>query len=621
MTTIPSYDGMVVIPPNTLSRKIIDHLSQSRKAIEESLVKSLNSLHHLSSSKHFLPYIHFDTEAARLYLELCTFRLLHSTVNVKDAIKGLCQYHSISTVYHLPLCENFMSHINTMIRSRRKDWERFRSSTMERIISYYKSDEFDFLKLWEQASIAELGQTLHKCLTERGDHEPFTKATLAWLNICNKVIDDPLECCYDFFYGCLPQLLELKQDLSSIICAVNIHCTILLTIISCMTSKALVFPHVYARSLSVYESLVVKTSKPTILSACFRIPKRSNLLPRAIKLLQQALDTGIHSLLKTSVLECDYRQSLILILTLFTNFIVIQPVSSHIRYVHLALKQELANTFTYKVRNQAISSSINKAKSTSDYIKIIEYLLSLPQSKSELRCEAMATLSKTQERIVLLSDVEVKTMSPVVIKGYQEEITPDTGTGRELVVSPLLPEVEIMKRLYFQVHYHEGRNMQSTRKPISDDHEPPWMKVPANCDLSDPDITEFLDLGFPNLQSQSEAGSTYKSSSVCQICKVRIEEDHNKSDRHARNLALYKQFLFVHDIEYTRCVSEFQLASKSTKPDKQIKIDNPESHSKLLKCNKLILSIYTNGEWEKGINLIRTHCIPAVRELTKKLST
>ena len=158
-------DGMFVIPKRLLFGKITGHL----KGCQKFLAKGFN-LSRFVSQLNPIPVqqscVHFDTEAAKLNLKVCTY-FLHNAVNdqlTNDAVKGLRQYHSVANVYHFPLCENFMSHISLI---RRDAWKVFQSETKQWIISQISEPgphEFDFLTLWEQASKVHISRTIMRVI-------------------------------------------------------------------------------------------------------------------------------------------------------------------------------------------------------------------------------------------------------------------------------------------------------------------------------------------------------------------------------------------------------------------------------------------------------------------------
>lgn len=622
-------DGMFVIPQYDLFEKITTHLRNYKKFLVRKFgMSKFVSQFPLSHHDHLhLPpvqksCVHFDIEAAKLYLAVCTY-LLQNVVDdqlMDDAVKGLRQYHSGANVYHFPLCKNFMSHISLI---RGDAWLIFQSKTWKWIESCTsKAENFDFLSIWEQASIANLNERFKLLLESREllqlpdkASELCRTATVLWLGICDNVIYNPFKACHDFFCGCLPKLLEISTNgLNSMVNVIKIYGTIVLTLISCKFSTPLIFPQMYARALSVYESLLVSTKKNIILRACFQLSKRSDFLPDAIELLQKALHLVTYSLInkETGVYKCDYllRQCLILTLTLFTNYVIATPKSSDIPKFHGDLVSKLlhAKTADINFNYQVVCVNIQQARSTTDLINIIEYLLCPTPSK---RYEAMASVSMQRVGISIhvLSEVELrKTMPNIIIKRSRHKKIPEfTESCPELVVSPLIAERERMKELYFVLDYQHFTRY-SLGSVESDSTRPPWMNVSENgAKLADPGVIEFVDLGFltPKKQSNDE------SNGICSVCKVKRAEGHSNGDIHLKNLGLYKQFSALHDTDYSRCASKLKKVSKSTKAEKEV--------DKFLERNeKVIIAIYRQGDWTKGINLLTTSFIPTVKDMTHK---
>ena len=99
----------------------------------------------------------------------------------------------------------------------------------------------------------------------------------------------------------------------------------------------------YARALSVYESLITTTHDKTILSACYnpRLAYREGrqrstnaLLKDSMTVLQKAIYQLLSLLERKTVLSRvgpnSLKEYLILTLTLFVNTIMLQPTSSPI---------------------------------------------------------------------------------------------------------------------------------------------------------------------------------------------------------------------------------------------------------------------------------------------------
>lgn len=615
-------DGMYVILPDVLYRKIINHLKDSLLSVGNVLAKATIMPH--SSDQLNYHCCHFDTEAASVCLQFWTFGLLCKICDEFKckSVEVLRQYHSITSVNYFPVCENYISHVNII---REESWEVFQSQTKRWILKCIKEpSQFDYLKLWEQSTIAMLVQFLRDCLNDQlrliSQDQPSTPieilstGAVAWLGICDHVAHYPLRSCFEFFDKCLPKLLKQNENLNSIISTVSIFVTIALALISSNSSTPPVFPQMYARALSVYESLITKKdSGDAILQSCIT-PRNIVSKKDSLKLLQKALDQVIHSLLcNPAVNECEnlLRYSLILTLTLFTNYIMIQPDSQNIPKIHSALKTHLnlsldtARPFNFDYH--AVRTSINWAKGTSDLFKVMEYLLCPSLLPTASRHEALSACVRRQDRlnIITLGDKDVRKLPSTSILGSQKK----KGTA-PLAIVPLIPEGERMKKLYFRLNYFQGE-FPKTLKTISCAHGPPWM----NLSESITNVTDSELLDVASSQTHFEAQCT-DSSSVCPVCKVRvsISEDHRKSDNHKGNMRCFREFSDLHDNEYTPYQNKLLAVLTTTK------VDQSEEKDFLKNNGVMICAIYEQREWEKGIILLQTKCIPKIKQILHKLS-
>ena len=260
-------DGMLMLSPDTVFYKITGHLKTRLRLVEASLAACVSQSplykYHFSQRKYRFSGAHFDTEVAHFHLEFCISVLLKKLKFNEDiAMEMLRCYQSIETSHYFPVCENYFSNIGII---RGGAWRTFRSLTtvwMQKCIS--NRDKFDFLKLWEQSAVTKLVPTLREileCSEDESDVQKVAlqKVTISWLDICQNVLSNPLSTCCSFFFECVPQLIKLKQNLSSIVDAMSIYGTITLMLISSLSSTSdsmIIIPHMYDRALSVYESLL-----------------------------------------------------------------------------------------------------------------------------------------------------------------------------------------------------------------------------------------------------------------------------------------------------------------------------------------------------------------------------
>ena len=139
-------------------------------------------------------------------------------------------------------------------------------------------------------------------------------------------------------------------------------------------------------------------------------------------------------------------------------------------------------------------------------------------------------------------------------------------------------------------------------KKASDTCQPPWMKI-----LESPDSAAEVTFQLP----------ITGGGSLCPICQVefRNKNVHMKSGNHTKKLAIYWQFSMLHDTKYTHCASKLsQFMPRLNKEAKEI--------IKLILDNndKMIQSIYEEGQWESGIDLLLTYSIPNIENTLESLT-
>ena len=589
-------DGMLVLSPDIVFHKITGHLKSRLRLVEKSLAACVSQCplyrYHFGQQKYFSS-AQFDTEAAHLYLEFCMSVLLKKLeYNESTAMELLRCYHSIETSHYFPICENFLSTIDIIQGSVWRTLQSLTTAWIEKCISDH--DKFDFLKLWEQSAVTKLVPILRDYLEDSEDD--LQKATLSWLDICKNIMSNPLNTCHNFFFECVPQLVKLKQNLSSIIDAMSIHGTITLMLISSLSSTSvIIIPHMYARALTVYESLLSERHDKTISSACYNIKfatkERSStrLLKNAMKVLQQALHQLLSCLTRNMPDPNNFKEYLILILTLLVNTIMLQPTSLAISKFHLQLNEGLEQILKGKREFQfdcmAVYISIQQATSTSDFLKIIEYLLCPSTSR---RYEALMTIVRGRRGLEMniLSDRDVRALPTVSIMGLESIPRVLPTPELPMISSCLVPESERKKKLYFQFHFQDKQ--YSSKEIESDTCHLSWMKIP---EIESP-VT---------FQPPSGAGS------LCHICKIEFQskDEHMKSDDRVKNLAFYRQFSMLHDTKYTHCLSKLsQFMPTLSEEAEQVQSNN----------DKMIQFIYKKGQWENGIDLLLTYCIPNIEK-------
>ena len=618
-------DGMYVIPQDILYRQIKHHLKQAlNKALSRIISKSPLYSRQLELCEY--SSIKFDTEYVSSCLDCCELALLHGAKNYDHmTVKILREYHSIGNVYCLPLCENYSSFIDSIKRNRRV-WNSFQSQTNQWIAEILSSECFDSIKLWEQSSVAMVTESLRKDLVQyesKSDCSDIfrscSRATIKWFDASKYILDDPFQSCELYFTECLPELLKIGQNLHSIINSMTVYGSVALALVRSCTASTLpiVIPEVYIRALSVYDSLLLRSHNETILSACYAVNAKHNnsdLLSVLLQVIEDALKNVIALLRKESIYECEAlpRQCLILVLTLLTNFIMLQPRPSSISQICsklnkcIDLKIKLCEKF--ELNYQAVGTAIKHAKSTSDFVKVIQYLFSNSGTTcSEFgRYEALALLVVSDQRrsigVTVLNDREVEALPLTVLQAAKEKI------NQELEVLPLLSAAKRKRDLYFKVHPFRG-TYSLTKVNI----KPPWLCLQTHNRRGTQQPAEFLDfvdLGFS--QDLQSSAAVAKSESICHVCTVEKEENHVQSDTHKRNLALYKQFLALHDHDYVQCEAKFRKANKHT---------TPRVEALLSSISNMITAVYKGGDWMKGIELIQAYCIPKVKDMTVGLNS
>lgn len=601
-------DGMYIIQPAVLFRQIKKHLEKAlNKTLSKIIPKSFLFERQLEQCENF--YINFDIKSISVCLDCCELALLHSAGLQHESVKLLRQYHSIGNVHCLPLCENYISYIYCIRRNKRV-WKFFQSETCQwitEILTDGTVDHFDFLKVWEQSSVAMVTHILSKILHDqeskikKDGFKASCRAAITWLDISKHVLDNPMKSCHGFFYTCLPELLKLKHSLHSIVNSIAIYGTIALALIACTSSTSnIVIPQVYLRALLVYDSLLLRNRNQTIFSACYDLASHL-MLPVLLDLLKDAITQVISILMKEYLYECEEltRQSLILVLTLFTNYIMLQPMSG-ISDAHTKLKKSLDCKIQlcerFKLNYLAVSTAIKHARNTVDYVKVIRYLSS--SSCSEIgRYEGLAllTVSARQRRIIVnvLDDEEVQSL-------LQTPESVSTAKLEALPVVPLLPVADRKRHLFFKIHQFRGKYFLPNV-----DLAPPWVCF-QNCtrEIDQPDLLQFVDLGF---SQDLHSSLTIRTEAMCQVCKVAKENNHILTEHHKKNLALYKQFSALHDIDYVQCEAKFRKILG--------KVIMPQAEVLLTSINNMITAVYKSGEWEKGIDLVQTYCIPKVKDI------
>ena len=619
---ITDIDGMYIIQPGALARTIITHLKGHlykilKEVFENTVINSSLSQFLDTGMPNHTSFISEDEiDDVCDCLECCRIVLASDSLifdKMKDsewfsmvskASQVLLQYHSIHVSHYFPICESYMSAYIELIRN--DAWRLLQSQTIQWIKERLTQESFNILKLWEQSSVAKMTQVLRELLSSHIEKSPISRTALDWLHVTDRVTDDPLVSCKVFFNRCLPAMLSQ----GSILCAVDsasLFGTILLALISCTDISAYEFiiPHMYHRALIIYSSFLNK--RQTILRACCNQTQGKKHSAEVSKDATRLLHNATIHLLNYPILlisntECKDlpRLSLALILTFFMNYAMLQPCSPHVVQLHRQLCQMLfhhksATAHPENFDIQDIHDALYRANSTHDILIIIEYLLC--PIKNPHQYEALASIVCTKRprkveirilneresiqalRVIPVSDPGKYSMPEDQQISYAVKLKPHSISYSHLqrCTSIKLPHVHIPERYpTFQT-------------------SPPWMQV------NDSGIVEHDISGSRGFQSDTgEAASDF-----CHVChKYKSSDEHSNSNEHVKNLGWYRQFSSLHDTEYTTLLAKLP--------------PTPTKQSIIRENTKLFEDVHQNGEWTRGIDLIRTHCIPRIKHMIEK---
>ena len=627
---ITDIDGMHIIKKDTLYDKVSDHLKEHLRPVIQRAFKHVISnscLWHCINSG--VPVINNMSKNSylntRTFLELCKVLLdsnsfVHKSQRdkcwkriVSKAIKVLQQFHSISISPYFPICENFMSYMDTIGGGA---WHYFQvqvKRSIEKVICSGAS--FDFLKVWEQSSVAKIKVTSRETFHTLSDTRQ-KKITLGWFYVSENVIDHPVRSCNVFVRECFTAMLDQGSNPTSIVNAVSIYGTIILALLSSSNEMSFspIIPYAYYRALLVYNGHLSK--RKTILRAC-RDQTDSRRLAKQVSsdmytLLNYLLDSLISS--STQLLDAGAcndlpRLSLILILTLIINCTVLQPNSKSVNRHYNRFHDELVTISTLKDKScfnfsfEQVCDAMERASSTGDLIQIVEYLLCPNTSTNRFEPLAVIKTITGQRRrleVAILNDEEVATLPKFSLLGLKSH--PLQFQKCCITVAPLSHEQQHSFKLSLPANIRQTSKL-STFKQI-----PPWMLV------SDSITTLPLVQSSQALEQLLESGES--DSILCQVCQLAQTEDHKSSPEHKNALEMYKKFLKLEDIEYTYYAGQLRLKMKSRGIPQLLK----EATKKLFDYNKEISLIYKNCDWMRGVNLLQTKCIPELKELIKGAS-
>ena len=467
----PDIDRMHIISSIHLLSSIKEYLKNSlRMIITTSYMDIIESSLCKETGKGFNPAdISYSLECCQLML------LVHDS-----AVRLLREYHSIEGSHYFPLCTNFVP----WVQSIEIGFNHLQLCAKKSLLRELSQAEhhFDFLKLWEQASVVKLTPIFRRFL-EKSSAAKY-KVAIEWIDVCNEVIHDPLKSCSKFVRDCLPKL-DINCY-SSIIDSISVYGTIILAMLSCVSnsSSPIIIPHMYYRALQVYDSLLPKAQNENILDSCSNqighiiqsdpashYGKLLQCLHSALNqievLLQNQSDFYSQSMVQISDLP---RLTIILILTLYMNYTRLSetPDSSDLRskFVHHLKELQLKLTFQhfYDFDLLAVCNAFQEAKNPLSLVSILKYLL-CPDSK-QTRYESLAIIyfSKCDKKIVIenIDDDDIKLPPEIQLSDEQLNAMP---------ISPLISKHKRQQHLYFSLsckHVYHG--------PIRAESSPPvWM--------------------------------------------------------------------------------------------------------------------------------------------------
>ncbi len=445
-------DAMYIISSSHLLSSIKEHLKNGLRTVTMNSMDKIDTSLCKETGKRFNPVdISYSLECCQLML------LVHHS-----AVKLLREYHSIERSHYFPLCTNFIPWVESM----KIAFNHLQTSTKKWLGELSPAEQHDlgFLKLWEQASVAKLTPTLKRFQS--------SAAIIKWIDVCNEVIDDPLESCSKFFKECLPELTLLDINCySSIIDSISIYGTIALAMLSCVSdsSSPILIPEMYYRALQVYDSLLPK-AHDHILDSCYShmvkksLDKLLQYLHLALNQIEVLLQNRSYSRLTLQISDLP-RLTTILVLTLYMNYAKLSktPDLSDLRskFVH-----HLRENIIIKFQNfnlLAVCNAFQEARNPLSLVRVLKYLL-CPDSKEE-RYESLAIIyfSKRHNKIVIESvdDKDIKLPPEIQAQELSDQ--------QHIPISPLIPKHKRQRHLYFNLsskHVYHGPIRTESSAPV-----------------------------------------------------------------------------------------------------------------------------------------------------------
>ena len=486
-------DGMWIIPTKIIFtevkthlkkvlEKLLTHCFKCEMLLRSPLWKIVKGEIRVSGSTFYPNPVPIRYHLEMYCLVLHSIHLCDSKYR-DESIQMLRQYHSIRMSCYFPLCVNFISWKEHIIGKRA--WSLLQSQTKKWIDSHVvETARFNFLRLWEQASITDLTQTLKNNLDRlvqtETKHEPLDtealscyKTALKWIQVCEEVIIDPLQNCHIFFRNILPQFIALKFDLRGVIDSISIYGTITLALISYVTpslESSIIVPHMYARALSVYDSLLPKEKRQqNVLNSCCNpnYIKRSTQLSSIRHALVQYLPSALKQIELLLLNEPFKKYSdllrviSILMLTLYINYVLLAPTSPEIPKFHSrlarCLKQQILKLTHKKSTKEKgsllyVCTAFHEAETASNLLEILKYLLRPSYvTHNEYESLAVITCSKDHDKIYIEPNEDILLPYAPIVSG---KVMMKGDFYIPCEATPLLPEESRKQYLSFRLHQY-----------------------------------------------------------------------------------------------------------------------------------------------------------------------
>ena len=235
-------------------------------------IVSKSPLHGCQLTQHKHPQVFFNAETINACLHCCKILLQRNVKSYENEATNIMQrYNSIECSHYFPVCENYFSLVDKLLKKKDSVFQSKTEQYIRKCVDSSETENFDFLTLWEQSSIANVTEALRTRLEYFKSLRTTCKLALVWLEISDCVVNEPLKSCHRFFSEVFDLLGPTSNNLHSIVNCMSIYSTIILSLMSCTISSSssilIVIPHMYYRALLVYESLITGSQQKKISNA------------------------------------------------------------------------------------------------------------------------------------------------------------------------------------------------------------------------------------------------------------------------------------------------------------------------------------------------------------------